>query len=327
MFIMRKALLLLCALCAAATMSACSAASSEQRVGRAQGYGGPLTVSVTTKAGKITDVSVISHAETPGVGTRAIDVLPDRIVAQGAWTVETVSGATVTSRAILDAVAAAMGQPVDPATATDQSEAPAPAETARSGFGMSASGRIGPGQDAQGNPVYSFNVVFAHGTFDDQGRIVSVAVDQLEVASPNISDEAAPRFGGWPGQREPSGEAEDEDAFLTEVAAWVSKRGRGEDYAMSAGAWRDQMDAYQTMMQGKTVGEVEAWFGELFSDVTGRPLRPDSGEAEDQKKYEALTDAQRAALADVTSSATMSLEDVHGGILTALRRAWEDAQR
>ena len=31
-------------------------------------------------------------------------------------------------------------------------------------------------------------------------------------------------------------------------------------------------------------------------------------------------------LADATTMATMSLRDSHGDILTAIRRAWEDAQ-
>ena len=44
-------------------------------------------------------------------------------------------------------------------------------------------------------------------------------------------------------------------------------------------------------------------------------------------KYGALTAADQAMLADVTSSATISLRDSHGDIIGALRRAWEDAQR
>lgn len=341
---MRKALLILLSLAAAGTLTACTAASSEQRVGKAEGYGGPLTVSVTTDGGKITAVKVLSHSETQGVGTRAIDALPDEIVSAGTWDVDNVSGATVTSKAIKEAVATAMGQGAsgDPATATDQSETQGQSNSqsqsaTRSGFGMSAMGRIGPGQDDQGNPVYSFNVVFAHGTFDDQGRIVSVGVDQLEVATPNYDGASMPHFSGWPGQGgydhyddaqgKVSGKTDDtEDSFMTEVSAWQTKRGRGEDYPMGTGTWETQMNAYQEMFQGKTVEELEQWFSTLFSDSTGRPLQQDSSNADDQKKYEALSDAQKAELADVTSSATMSLEDAHGGILTAIRRAWEDAQ-
>lgn len=319
---MRKASLLLVILALLGALSGCTAASSEHRVGQAQGYGGPLTVNVTTREGKITQVEVVSHSETPNIGTRAIDTLPEAIVAAGTWDVETVSGATVTSNAIRNAVASAMGHTTagGMATATDQSDTQDTSDL-RSGFGMSAVGRTGPGQDAQGEQIYSWNVVFAHGMFDAQGRIVSMAVDQLEVLSPNGSD-TSPRFSGWPGQGDVT-----EESFRQEVSSWLTKRGRGEQYAMTSGSWRAQMDAYQRHFEGKTVDELEQWFQTLFSDTTGKPLRADSEQEEEQNKYQALSEEQKAELTDLVSSATMSLEDSHGGIITAIRRAWDDAQQ
>ena len=49
-------------------------------------------------------------------------------------------------------------------------------------------------------------------------------------------------------------------------------------------------------------------------------------EAADKRIAAALSDEEKARLADVTSSATMSLRDSHGDILTAIRRAWENAE-
>ena len=42
------------------------------------------------------------------------------------------------------------------------------------GVGMSAMGRVGPGTDDAGNPVYSFNVVFCSAAFEEDGRIAQV---------------------------------------------------------------------------------------------------------------------------------------------------------
>lgn len=40
---------------------------------------------------------------------------------------------------------------------------------------------------------------------------------------------------------------------------------------------------------------------------------------EDKAKYDSLTDEEKAMLADMTSTATMSLQDSHGDILAAIR--------
>ena len=70
---------------------------------------------------------------------------------------------------------------------------------------------------------------------------------------------------------------------------------------------------------GKTVDEVEEWFEKYCSDLNGRPLKDGSDKEEDKAKYDALTEEEKAMLADVTASATMSLNDSHGDILAAIR--------
>ena len=118
-----------------------------------------------------------------------------------------------------------------------------------------------------------------------------------------------------------------EDNYMQEIAAWTSKRARGEDYQLTSGSWREQMDAYQNMMVGMTVDEVETWFGRYFSAENGRPLTENSSSDADRARWEAFSDDDRARAADIVSGATMSLRDAHGDILTAIRRAWEDAQK
>lgn len=322
----RNAKLCLCLL-SACLLAACSA-SADERVGEAQGYGGTLKVRVTVDGDKLTRVEVTSHHETQGVGTRAIDALPEAMASAGTWDVDTVSGATVTSNAIKEAVRMALGEDVPQASpvtsqqpdATQQPVTFMP-DNALSGVGMVATGRVGPGTDDTGAQVYSFNVVFAHGTFDQSGKVQSLNIDQLEVATPNYDGASMPHFSGFPGQGEVS-----DDAFLEEVASWTTKRQRGDDYKLTTGTWEEQMDVYQQLFTGKTVDEIEAWCAKFCSDETGRPLKEESTSEADQTKYSALSDSEKSTLTDITSSATMSLRDPHGDILTAIRRAWEDAR-
>ena len=340
---MRRIFLMMTALLAAASMTGCTSASSEERTGQAEGYGGPLTVRVTTDGGKITNVEVTQHSETEGVGTRAIEELPQAIVTANSWQVDATSGATVTSNAIMAAVADAMGGSLSvgmpdggDAQETDTPQTFLP-EGAKAGIGMAATGRVGPGTDDQDNPVYSFNVVFAHGVFDAEGRVLRMDVDQLEVATPNYDGASMPQFSGFPGQGgyalwdDAAGgvtgmTSDTADNFLEEVSAWVTKRDRGEDYKLGTGTWASQMDAYQQMFVGKTVNEIEDWFGKYFSGANGRPLKEESTAEGDIEQYEGLAETDKQALADITSSATMSLRDAHGDILLAVRRAWENAQ-
>ena len=316
----RDAKLCLCLL-SACLLAACSA-SADERVGEAQGYGGTLKVRVTVDGDKLTRVEVTSHHETQGVGTRAIDALPEAMASAGTWDVDTVSGATVTSNAIKEAVRMALGEDVPQASpVTSQQPVTFMPDNALSGVGMVATGRIGPGTDDTGAQVYSFNVVFAHGTFDQSGKVLSLNIDQLEVATPNYDGASMPHFSGFPGQ----GEVTD-DAFLEEVSSWTTKRQRGDDYKLTTGTWEEQMDVYQQLFTGKTVDEIEAWYAKFCSDETGRPLKEESTSEADQTKYSALSDSEKSTLTDVTSSATMSLRDPHGDILTAIRRAWEDAR-
>ena len=79
-------------------------AGAETRTGEAEGYGGKLTVSVTMNGEDITSVKVVSHQETEGVGTRAIEALPPEIVKTDSTDVDVVSGATITSNAVIKAV-------------------------------------------------------------------------------------------------------------------------------------------------------------------------------------------------------------------------------
>ena len=75
--------------------------------GNATGYGGSLTVRITVKGGKLTDIKVISQTETPEYFNRAKAVI-GKILSSGNVNVDSVSGATISSNAIKKAVADAL---------------------------------------------------------------------------------------------------------------------------------------------------------------------------------------------------------------------------
>ena len=95
--------------------------------GKSDSFGGSLEVEVTVSGGKITAVNVVKHSDTPGISDGAIKNIPERIVASNAVQVDAVSGATVSSDAIMKAVQKALEQDASPSTTTEMApSAPAP---------------------------------------------------------------------------------------------------------------------------------------------------------------------------------------------------------
>lgn len=71
--------------------------------GSVRGRNGDIEVSVTVENGQVTDITVLSHIETPKYFDRAIRV-SDSIIDSQSLTVDAVSGATISSNAIKNAV-------------------------------------------------------------------------------------------------------------------------------------------------------------------------------------------------------------------------------
>ena len=95
-------------LCACVLLTACVGAFAEDYTASAPGMGGDVPVTVTYEDGRITAVTVGENNETPGIGDKAVEALPARIVEEQSLTVDAVAGATVTSEAILAAAEAAL---------------------------------------------------------------------------------------------------------------------------------------------------------------------------------------------------------------------------
>ena len=313
-----------------------SAAGGEEirtLTGQAEGYGGPISVTVTAAGDRIIDLEITGSDETPDIGGTAISSLRTAIVEnQGLDGVDAVSGATWTSNGVFDAIRTAMGEAVEEDTALAYQEEIQASELTH-GLGFYSNGRLGPGSDDQGTGVYSFNEVVAYVLFDNEGTILDLEVDQLEVATPNYDGESMPGLTGFPGQSYNADTNHDavvdtvleqtEDSFLADVDSWQTKRERGSSYKLNSGTWTDEMDIFEEYFKGMTVDQLQDWYSKYCSDVNGRPLFGTSENEEDIAKYEALSDEDKAGL-DAISGATMSLNDSHGNILGAILKAYDN---
>ncbi|BBF42814.1 fumarate reductase flavoprotein subunit [Lachnospiraceae bacterium KM106-2] len=76
--------------------------------GTAKGFGGEIKATVKLSADKIDEITVVGDKETEGVGSVAVKNLPTEMVSKQAVEIDGVSGATVSSNAIKEAVTAAL---------------------------------------------------------------------------------------------------------------------------------------------------------------------------------------------------------------------------
>lgn len=94
--------------------SAMGAAGSQETTivtGEAEGFGGAITAEVTLVGDKIVGLQLTGEGETPEIGGTAMTALKESIVkAQSLDGVDAVSGATVTSNGVFEAVKAAVQQ-------------------------------------------------------------------------------------------------------------------------------------------------------------------------------------------------------------------------
>lgn len=86
----------------------------------AKGFGGDVTVTITVDAESITDVVVEGANETDGIGSKAVEELPEAIKSAQSAEVDGISGATITSKAVrtaaAEAIAKAKGETADAAS-------------------------------------------------------------------------------------------------------------------------------------------------------------------------------------------------------------------
>lgn len=73
-----------------------------------QGHNGPVELEVSVSEGKIGNITVVSHSETPGLGDSAMEKLSELMVKNNSVNVDVVTGATFSSNAIINGVKKAL---------------------------------------------------------------------------------------------------------------------------------------------------------------------------------------------------------------------------
>lgn len=189
------------------------------------------------------------------------------------------------------------------------------------GFGEVSNYRI------RGAQKDNLNITTASVIFDQDGKIVDLTWDVMEIT-----------YSLFPGWVDPNADKATKDAFKASIDnKWETKREEGYDYDMthlkSKGVadnltkkeWFEQLDYYESFFKGKTVAEVEAWF-KKYTDANGRPYKiayPDKLTDADKAVVATFTPEEKDMLVDVTTSATMSLQDDHSFFIDALKEAYE----
>ena len=72
------------------------------------GFGGDMEIEVSADENKIYAVNVLKNQETDGIGSKAVEALPGRMVEEQTFNVDGISGATVSSTALRTGVEQAL---------------------------------------------------------------------------------------------------------------------------------------------------------------------------------------------------------------------------
>lgn len=251
----------------AAATSAATSAAGETLTGTAEGFGGDVTVTLTSVDGVITECKIAGDDETPDIGVKAFAELEKQVVAANGPEIDGVAGATVTSDAVKNAVAAAMGIELQ----VEEKETKAP-ETAAPAALVPIDGGLQIGQ------VYTA----AHGT-SAFTEAVAVVQDDVIVAAYidefQFLDKSEEVIGV------PNSDA-DFAAGYAEGKVLASKRENAEYYsklmtemAGSTVSIDGNYDAIQDFTVGKTIAEVEALAGksDAVDAISGATLADTAG--------------------------------------------------
>lgn len=121
-FVLKKSLvILLCMILILSMASGCEQKDADESqvestyvpgtyTGEGEGHGGTIKVEVTFSESKIDNIDIISQTETEGIGDVALEKIKDSILAGQTLAVDTISGATFSSNAMLEAVEDAVKQ-------------------------------------------------------------------------------------------------------------------------------------------------------------------------------------------------------------------------
>lgn len=251
----------------AAQAAATTAAAGETLTGTAEGFGGDVTVTLTSADGVITECKITGDGETADIGIKAFAELEKQVVAANGPEIDGVAGATVTSDAVKNAVASAMGIEME----TEEKETKAP-ETAAPAALVPIDGGLQIGQ------VYTA----AHGT-SAFTEAVAVVQDDVIVAAYIDEFQFLDKSDDVIGV--PNSDA-DFAAGYAEGKVLASKRENADYYSKmmtemggSTVSIDGNYDAIQDFTVGKTIAEVEALAGksDAVDAISGATLADTAG--------------------------------------------------
>ena len=245
--------------------SSSSTAAGVTKTGSADGFGGAVTATLTVDAnGTVTDCKLEGAQETESIGGAALEELSKQVVAANGPAIDGVAGATVTTKAVRKAVAAALGVELAEEAPAD-SAAAAPAEPAAI---VPVEGGIQIGQAyaaAHGTKCFTEAVAVVK---DDV--ILAAYLDDFQFTSADAGVTAVPNSDS------------DFAAGYAEGKVLMSKRANADYYSKmmaekggSTVALDANFDAIQNFAVGKTISELEdvaAKGAEAVDAVSGATL-------------------------------------------------------
>ncbi len=239
--------------------------AAETLTGSAEGFGGEVTVTLTKSGDTITDCKVVGDAETDGIGKAALDALGEQIVAANGFEIDGVAGATVTSKAVKKAAAAALGAEYVEETKAAQETMPTAELTPVDG-GV----QLGLAYDAA-HGTKCFTEAYA-AVIDNV--IVAAYIDEFQFIDPAMGVTGVPNSDS------------DFAAGYAEGGVLCSKRDNAKMYsdlmaekAGSTVAIDKNFDAIQNFVVGKTINEIKAVAGQdnAVDAVSGATLADTAG--------------------------------------------------
>lgn len=246
-----------------------SVTGGETKTGSADGFGGPVTATLTVaEDGSIVDCKLEGAQETETIGGAALAELSEQVVAANGPDIDGVAGATVTSKAVKKAVAAALGMEL-----AEEPAASAPAAPAEPAAIVPVEGGIQIGQAyaaAHGTKCFTEAVAVVK---DDV--ILAAYIDDFQFVGADAGVTALPNSDA------------DFGAGYAEGKVLMSKRENAAYYsnmmaekAGSTVALDANFDAIQSFVVGKTISELEevaAKGAEAVDAVSGATLVDTAG--------------------------------------------------
>ena len=310
--------------------------------GEAQGFGGAVTAEVTVAGDKIIALTLGGDGKTPEIGGAAMTALSDQILAAGTIDgVDAVSGATITSDAVLNAIRSAMGleAPAEEAGAETEAEAEeteaeeAVEETTAVAYEGEVTVLTGEA-DGFGGPIQ------AEVTVSEDGKIVGLALTG-DGETPAIGGtameqlaEAILEAGSADGIDAVSGATITSDGVFAAVEAAMSESGAAEGEAEEENAAEVPEEDAAAAEEGSgeaLTGEADGFGGPIQAEVTvdadgkitgltltGNDETPAIGGAAMEQLTEAILEAGSADGIDAVSGATITSDAVFAAVNAAL---------